>query len=542
MGRFRQVANNIASSYAVLVLTAVYALASLPLALHYLSKEQYGLDRFGLWTLMSSIGGYLSLIDLGMSGSISRLLIDHKDDRDGRTYGSLIKTGWIVLGLQGLLTLSTAWMLAPLLSDLLNIPENLRAEFIALMRWLGLTLAFSFSTRIFSHILQAHQRVDIFNYSQILALALNFLLLWVFFALQKGVFSLVWAQLISSASSIAICLLACLHLRLFPAVGAWGRPSWAQFREIFDYGKDMFLVSVGTQLIMASQTLIITRRLGLEASAAWYAGTRAFNLVSQAIWRISDSSGPAFSEMLVRGENSLLRERYRAVLTLTASISGFAAVTYAFCNSVFVNLLTHGKIPWPLLNDLLLGLWMIVLSILHCHNCFVLVTKKVGFMRYVYFLEGSVFVTAALLFAKAGGLPAIILCSIICSAGMSGAYGVWRISNHFGLSVWEVGVRWLAPMCQVLLIFGPLSVAAWWLFRTVETSYLRLIISAVYCALVGVYVLLRLGVSHALQRELVQRAPKLISLLLRRVLGYAPRGIVGLLLGVALLRWVNWPQ
>src|SRR6266566_535078 len=122
MGRFRQVANNIVSSYAVLVLTAVYALASLPLALHYLSKE-----RFGLWTLMSSIGGYLSLIDLGMSGSIARLLIDHKDDRDGRTYGGLIKTGWIVLGVQGLFTLLAAWVLAPLLSDLLNIPEHLQA-------------------------------------------------------------------------------------------------------------------------------------------------------------------------------------------------------------------------------------------------------------------------------------------------------------------------------------------------------------------------------------------------------------------------------
>jgi O-antigen/teichoic acid export membrane protein len=517
MGRFRQVANNIVSSYAVLVLTAVYALASLPLALHYLAKEQQGLQRFGLWTLMSSIGGYLSLIDLGMSGSISRLLIDHKDARDGRNYGGLIKTGWLVLVTQGVFVFAAAWILAPMLADLLQIPQGLRGDFIALTRWLGATLAFTFATRIFSHILQAHQRVDIINYSQILALGLNFLLLWMFFAMQKGVFSLVLAQLISSVFSIAICLFACLHFRLFPAVGAWGRASSAQFKEIFDYGKDMFLVSVGTQLIMASQTLIITRRLGLEASAAWYAGTRAFNLVSQAIWRINDSSGPAFSEMIVRGEDSLLRERYRAVLTLTASISGFAAVTYALINSNFVSLLTHGKIQWPAVNDLLLGAWMIVMSILHCHNSFVLLTKKVGFMRYVYFLEGSVFVTAALLSARAGGLPAIIVCSIICSAGLSGAYGVWRISDHFGLSLWEVGLRWLTPMFQVLLIFGALSIGGWWLFATVENSYLRLTISAGYCAVVGIYVLLRLGITPTLQGELLERAPKRINPLLRRV-------------------------
>jgi O-antigen/teichoic acid export membrane protein len=452
-----------------------------------------------------------------MSGSIARLLIDHKDERDGQSYGGLIKTGWLVLVVQGTFLLLTAWMLAPLLADLLQIPEGLQGEFIALTRWLGAMLAFSFSMRIFSHVLQAHQRVDIINYSQILALGLNFLLLWMFFAMQKGVFSLVWAQLISSVSSMVICIFACLHFRLFPALGAWGRPSWAQFREIFDYGKDMFLVAVGSQLILASQTLIITRRLGLEASAAWYAGTRAFNLVSQVIWRISDSSGPAFSEMLVRREHSLLRERYHTVLTLTASVSGFAAVTYAVCNSLFVSLLTHGNILWPPVNDLLLGVWMIVLSILHCHNGFALLTKKVGFMRYVYFVEGSIFVIAAVLFAKSGGLTAIILCSIICSAGLSGAYGVWRVSHHFGLSLWEVGLRWLTPMFQVLLIFGALSIGGWWLFATVGNSYLRLTISAGYCAVVGIYVLLRLGITPTLQGELLERAPKRINPLLRRV-------------------------
>src|ERR1051325_1220332 len=429
MGRFRQVAHNIASSYAVLIATAVYALASLPLALHYLSKE-----RFGLWTLMSSIGGYLSLIDLGMSGSIARLLVDHKDQRNGATYGGLIKTGWLVLCVQGSLILLTSWVLSPLLSNLLHIPQTMEGEFILLMRWLGAMLAFNFSMRIFSHILLAHQRVDIVNYGQIVALVLNYALLWVFFAQQHGVFSLVWAQLISSVCSALLCLIACLHFRLFPSLGDWGRASRQQFKGIFDYGKDMFLVAVGTQLIMASQTMVITRRLGLEASAAWYAGTRAFNLVSQAIWRISDSSFPAFSEMLVRREDSLLRERYRAVVMLTASICGFAAVTYAVCNSVFVTVLTHGKIQWPPMNDLLLGVWMIVMAILHCHNSFALLTKKVGFMRYVYFVEGLVFVSAALLFAKWGGLPAIIVCSIVCSSLFSGAYGVWRISHHFKVS------------------------------------------------------------------------------------------------------------
>ena len=98
MSRFRRVVHNITSSYAVLAATALYSLASVPLALHYLSKE-----AFALWALMSSIGGYLNLIDLGMSGSVARLLIDHKDEREIGVYGSILKTGWLVLAVQGLL-------------------------------------------------------------------------------------------------------------------------------------------------------------------------------------------------------------------------------------------------------------------------------------------------------------------------------------------------------------------------------------------------------------------------------------------------------
>ena len=82
MARFRRVLHGAASGYVLLIATSVCSLAAVPIALYYLY-----LPRFGLWVTMSSIGGYLNLVDLGMSGSVARLLIDHKDNREGGTYG-----------------------------------------------------------------------------------------------------------------------------------------------------------------------------------------------------------------------------------------------------------------------------------------------------------------------------------------------------------------------------------------------------------------------------------------------------------------------
>jgi O-antigen/teichoic acid export membrane protein len=517
MSRFRRVIHSIASGYAVLGATAFYSLASVPVALHYLDKES-----FALWALMATIMGYLSLVDLGMSGSVARLLIDHKDDRGGGVYGSLIQTGWLVLICQGALIWCVGFGVAPILSGLLQIPSDLEAEFVSLLRWQSALLAFGFATKIFSHLLTAHQRLDLINYGQVVGLGANFVLLWTFFSHGHGVFSWVWANLISLMGNAVWLWLTCCKLHLFPQAGTWGRARWQYFRELFGYGKDLFLVTVGTQLIMASQTMIITRTLGLQAAAAWSIGTKMFNLLSQLVWKLFDVSSPALAEMFVRGESKLLQTRYKAIVILSASFSALVAILYALCNSPFVTVWAHGKITWPAQNDLLLGVWMIVMAVLHCHNCFVLITKQIGFMRYIYFVEGVVFVVSALLVAPHGGLPAIIGCSVICSAAFSGTYGVRRISKYFNLPCRDIAVAWMVPMLKVLGLLLPVAGATGWLVRAADPK-LQLVVSAALCLPAGLYFFLRFGIPYNFQQELLARAPLQLKAMLRHVFVTVPQ-------------------
>src|SRR5712664_152832 len=90
--RLRRFFHAVASGYAQLVANVLYVLASVPLALHFLERRE-----FGLWALAMQLGGYLQLIDLGMSASVSRHLIDYKDRRDTGEYGGILKTGALVL-------------------------------------------------------------------------------------------------------------------------------------------------------------------------------------------------------------------------------------------------------------------------------------------------------------------------------------------------------------------------------------------------------------------------------------------------------------
>src|ERR1041385_6057581 len=97
MSRLKKFTHSLASGYIQIGVNVVYTLASISLALHYLSTKQ-----FALWQIGASVTGYLLLIDFGMTGSASRILIDHKEDPAGGAYGSVIKISLVVCVIQGL--------------------------------------------------------------------------------------------------------------------------------------------------------------------------------------------------------------------------------------------------------------------------------------------------------------------------------------------------------------------------------------------------------------------------------------------------------
>jgi O-antigen/teichoic acid export membrane protein len=512
MSRFKRAFHNALSSWLALGVATCYTLASVPLALHYLSKE-----RFALWALMSSISGYLNLIDLGMSGSVARLLIDHKDDRTRSNYGSLIQTGWLVLAVQGLILLVVCFGLAPVLAVLLDIPADLKSEFIALMRWQGVTLAVNFMTRIFSHILYAHQRGDLNNYAQSGSVVVSIVSLWYLFHSGHGVFSLVWSGLLATSITALWLSITCWKLHHFPLRGCWGRPSWPYFRELFLFGKDLFLIALGSQLIQASQTLIITRCLGLGLAAVWAIGTKAYSLVLQLIWRTSDASMPGFGEMISRREEAALLTRYRMVATLSASFSAFCAIGYVLCNSSFVTLWTGGKITWQPINDILLGSCLVVTTVAHVHTGFIGMTKQLHFLRYIFFVEGIVFVATAIIVAHHGQIYPIILCSLVCSILFTGLYTTFRVWRFFHLSIRQVAWDWLSPMRSFLLRAVPVAVLAWWATRTM-LPLPRFLLHAGLSSTLVLWLLTRYGVSRSFQEELLIRSPKPTRRVLRWLL------------------------
>jgi len=509
MSRLKKFTRSLLSGYVALGANIFYTLASVPLALHYLSKTE-----FGLWALVSQISGYIALIDLGMAGSVSRILIDHKDNRQTGAYGGVIKTGALVGLVQGALVLLAGTALSALAGSLLRVPQELRGEFVWLMIGQSVLLGVTFAARIFSHLLFAHQRLDVSNHSASVFFFLGLAAMWAGFAGGLGIYSFLIGQALMALGGIAVNMAACVWLGLLPRAGEWGMATRERFRELFAFGNDIFIYTLGSQLINASQAILLTRLLGLETAAVWNIGTRAYQLLTQIIFRFFDYSAPALAEMMVRGEKQRLEERFKQIVMFSLATAVAAGGLFALCNSTFVTVWTHGRIGWPPVNDLLLATWLVVCVAMHMHTGLVGLSKRFLFMRYIFFIEGSAFVGLTIAFYEYGGITAMLVASIICTSLLSLPYGLYRTRKYFGLG-WRALASWHQPALVLALWLVPTGILTWSLTGNLPTI-MRLGIGGGIFGLWTIWAFLRHGLNAPLRVELTKRLPAWATPILTR--------------------------
>jgi len=448
--------NGLFTGYAALGSSVVYTLTSVPLALHYLTKEE-----FGLWALITQLTGYLMLLEFGMSGSIARFLSNHKDSMDGGEYGSVLVTGCGIFMLQGLTVAVMGTAFVFLGASLLGIPPHLRSIFAQLGTIQACVGGLTLMTRAAASPLWPHQRLDINNLGSIACQLGSLLTLWLGFLAGWKLYSLSAAGIVGFIVGVSIAIHACFRLRLYPSKGHWGRGfDMALFRKMFSYGSGLFVLNLGTQLVSTSQVIVISRGLGLESASIWAVATKLSALVQQFVGRIFETSASGLVEMLVREETAQLRRRFHDLFMLTSTIAALGAVGLAMFNQPAIGIWTSGKISWPIINDSLLG----VVIFLYCtgkfHVGFASLSKDVHKIKYVCLGEGLLFVATAFPLSAAYGLTGILIASIVSSVIINFGFATMITSRHLGVNYLSV-VSWVARPALltgvVMVLYAPFT-------------------------------------------------------------------------------------
>ncbi len=519
MSRKRRFIFALGSGYVALVANVVYVAAAIPLALHYLTKEE-----FGLWAVILQITSYLGLLDLGVGQSVARLLIDSKDNINGGIYGSVLKTASLVFAIQAAIVFAFGFLCSPLIASLMHIPPHLAPTFEALMRWQCVTLSVAFLTTPFGFLpLWSHQRSDLQNFAAIVAFSANLLFLWIGFKIGLRTFSLLLSSVVATAVSISLMALAAARLKVFPSRGHWGRLSWKRTREVFSFSRDLFVVNLASQLISASQLILVSRLIGLNAAATWSICTKSFSMAQVVVFRVWDFSSAAFAEMIVRGEISRFRSRLSWVVALSAVGAGFFAVLGAFGNRSFVHIWTGGKVSWDTWSNIAAAAYLFSFAVTRCYTGLVAVVKQIGAFKYISLLEGLLVIAGSIALAPRLHFLGILVSSLVANLLCSGIYGVFRVSRYFNAPVVEVTFGWLKGAFLYVATFALVAFGIFSLGTRFNGPF-PFLVTAGSAGLAGVVLALLFGLPNEIRHQLFHFGANLSRKILegRRVPPSAP--------------------
>lgn len=502
MSRFGSFVRGVSASWLATLATVVYSLLSVPIALRFLS-----VDEFGLLMLLLQVAAYLNLVDLGMAAATARILIDHKDNPRGGDYGSFILAGGAVCLLQGIIILVAGWFGSPFVIRAFAIAPDHAEIAVFLLRWLAAAFAVGAFLRIFGSILYANKRVDIVVLFMSLVPLLGLVLMWTVLSSGMGMRGLAWTFVIPAVIAGSGTAAAVITLGLLPGRTDWRRPSWEQFREMFILGKDMFLINAGSQILDASQLMIVTRTMGLGAAAVWSVSTKLFTLVYQLVTKVEGTAIVFFSEMMVRGERPLLALRFRQVYQLTAGLSVAAVATVAGVNPFFVSVWAEPDLAWAAPLGLLLGIVTYLNCVTRCHVDLIMHSKKIRGLRYVFFFEAIGFVLLAVFASSHIGFTGVLASAILCAVCFRGIYTFHRTAAYFHMPVSTVSWVWLRRSILTFAGILPFVLSAPHVAELAVHPWGKLAVAALWTGIPAALALVTVALPGDVRREMLDRLP-----------------------------------
>lgn len=488
---------NAAANYGGSLWTALLSVVLVPVYVRYVGVEAYGI--IGLFAVVQALA---SLLDLGLSPTLSRELA-HQSGRAGSagSMRTLVRTlevvYWAVAVLLGLALLALApllahrWVEARGLSD----AQVLRAFWI-----LGLSFAVQWPASVYTGGLQGLQRQVELNavlagMGTVRSLGALAVLAWVSPTLDAFLF---W-QLASGAAQTL--LLGLLLWKSLPRAAGRARFSAPELRRVGRFAVGMSALSVLTLLLTSTDRVVLSKLLTLEAFGYYSLAATMVVALNRLTAPLFSAFFPRLAQLAGEGREDELREVYH---------HGCALMSVILLPASAVLVLFAPEVLWVWTQDAaIVANARVVMALLVAGTAFN------GLMVLPYALQVAFGWTRLLLYFNAAAVlvlvPGVILLGM--RWGGPGAAAMWLVLNasyvviqpvivHRRLLRGEVG-RWYLhdvgrPLLAVLAVAGAARLLLPWDVPRFQALALL--------ALVGAACTLAAGLTFAWMREGAARA------------------------------------
>ena len=195
-------------SYINMALHILIGLVYVPLLLHYLSVEEYG-----LYQLIGSLVAYLSIMDFGLSATITRYYSQRLALNDTKGQENVLAIALLIyLGIGVLVVLAGAWLYNSLeffYGSTLSIEEIVSAK--AMMVLLIFNVALTIPSNVFTAAITSHEKFIFLRLLSIVRNLINPILVFAVLQFRASALSVVQVQVILNVAVILVSIWYAKH-------------------------------------------------------------------------------------------------------------------------------------------------------------------------------------------------------------------------------------------------------------------------------------------------------------------------------------------
>jgi O-antigen/teichoic acid export membrane protein len=303
-----------------------------PYVVHHLGNTGYG-----TWTLISSLTGYLGLLDFGVRGAVTRYVVKFHTIQDNESASRVASSGMLIFAASGLFAIAIATGLSVFAVGKFRIPPSYYSAAQIVLVVAGLNVAASLLGGVFGGIIAALQRFDVLNGTDVFVSLCRALVIVGALHRGNGLVTLACIQLLFTVVRGVVNY--ALSRRLYPGLKiSFARADCSHARMIFAFSVYMFLIQVSGDLIFYADTVVIGAFLPVALITFFVIGGNLVEYTRVILTGISFPLGPLASQLEAKGDVAGLKETLLTSTRLGTAVVVPILVTFMIRGGTFIGL------------------------------------------------------------------------------------------------------------------------------------------------------------------------------------------------------------
>jgi len=321
-------------SYVVLTVNSLVGLLYVPYMLRMMGKSE-----FGLYSLVASVIGYLTLLDLGFGNAIIRYTAKFRAEGKKKEQFSMFGMFLVLYSIIGIIVFLLGMVLYystdSLFGNTMNLEELEKAKVLILLMIFNLAVTFPLS--IFGSIISGYEEFVFQKILQILRIILNTILMVVILKLGYKAIGMIVVVTILNISTLVINYLYCIY-RLNIKV-YFSKFNYVFFKEIGLYSFYIFLNVIMDKIYWGTGQFVLGTIIGTAAVAVFAVAIQLQQIYMSFSTAISGVFLPKVTAMIVNEESKkIISDLFIRTGRIQYIIMSFILTSFIIFGKQFISL------------------------------------------------------------------------------------------------------------------------------------------------------------------------------------------------------------